>query len=346
MNSQTDPLSLQTYIALLLLQRKMRRTRALFNHPLGTVESLAISLMAAKSPLNPSELSQYLNMAKSKVTQLIVSLQNHKYISAAASPSDRRKVDLYFTESGQKLISELDLLATKVARLGLVPLDAQQRKHVSNYMDKLATGLGAAPDPVKQDLYHFISPQRRMIRISGMISRRYFKTPLDICDHHILYELTQSKELDFQYFCRKLPFHPSKISRAISRLAKKQWVIKKIPKNDRRGMITRLTQLGIEKVAEMHSFCAQQIEEALKGLPKVEIEKFNKFMLKAGTYNSAKTGTPNPIDELSFFKNLTKAIGLALMNSTTHLIHRRNIPKSVSLEEIKPLITAGILKIK
>jgi hypothetical protein len=69
-------------------------------------------------------------------------------------------------------------------------------------------------------------------------------------------------------------------------------------------------------------------------------------MLKAGTYNSAKTGTPNPIDELSFFKNLTKAIGLALMNSTTHLIHRRNIPKSVSLEEIKPLITAGILKIK
>lgn len=266
----------QAHEALLLLQRRMRQVRQTTFLPLDPISAIIVSLLAKNSLLKASEIAKFINLPTSKISNLFKSLVQTGLLRVSIGTSDKRSKVYSFTDKGIALLQSLDIANSKIAQAGLSPLTDSSRTQMAKVMSALGSGLGAPPEIPRENEYFFVPEQRRLVRVTGMLGRRYMNSQFDLCSYQILLEIKLSaKRPRFNEICAKIPFHPSRISRSIDSLARKGIITKIQAKEDKRGLFIDFTPKGLNVFATLHNQIAEIYSKALQ---EIDIDLIKSFI--------------------------------------------------------------------
>lgn len=90
---------------------------------------LALGVLDRREGMRQTELADYLALDKSTVGRLIDRLEQRGFVERRRDPSDRRVYRIYFTQSAQPILTELEQVADDVraeALRGIPPAEQEQ----------------------------------------------------------------------------------------------------------------------------------------------------------------------------------------------------------------------------
>ena len=143
MPDHSQPFSLERFLPYRLAVLASSVSRALgdvygsrFN--LTIPEWRVIANLGHAGALYAGELSELSNMDKPKVTRAIQSLEAAGHLLRIVDTDDRRQARLSLTKKGKRLFSNIAELAVEWEVELLRPLDANERKMLTQVLDKLS----------------------------------------------------------------------------------------------------------------------------------------------------------------------------------------------------------------
>lgn len=138
------------------LRRALRRG-ARAADPANTLAVAQLELLAALAEhprSRPGQLARRLNMRANTVTTIVNALSDRRMLERAASPDDRRAVELTVTEAGRQAVLSWQAVNAAVLHEALSTLPARQRRALAaaapaldalaSAIDRLADTAGAA----------------------------------------------------------------------------------------------------------------------------------------------------------------------------------------------------------
>ncbi|MGN1411595.1 MAG: MarR family winged helix-turn-helix transcriptional regulator [Oscillospiraceae bacterium] len=90
-----------------------------------------------KNYLLPSDISKALNMTSPRVSVILNSLENKRYITRNFSTRDRRKVYIYITEEGKKYVNEITTQTKKIFNSMIEKLGKRDAQELVRIVDRL-----------------------------------------------------------------------------------------------------------------------------------------------------------------------------------------------------------------
>lgn len=108
--------------------RRLRRAIDLHLQPFGLTEALWLPLLRlsrAEGPLRQKELAALLSLDGSSVVRLLDGLQAAGYIERREDDGDRRAKAITLTDAGRKVVTQVEITATRVRNGALAGLPAE-----------------------------------------------------------------------------------------------------------------------------------------------------------------------------------------------------------------------------
>ncbi len=220
----------------LLTQRKMRWLRLNTPHKIDPTASNVLPIIGARESLSPSKLSQFLLMHPSGVSRMLKHLESAGYISKRTSATDGRGRMIELTAAGHGALRESIALDRHLATTGLAPLTTTEITRLTALFRQLADSFGAEQEAPLPNELPFVTEQKRLARIKGMIGSSYLGTAYDITEYQVLFELWRTKiPKRFKDLASVLPLDPTVLARRLERYTAQGIVKKSAVAGDRRG---------------------------------------------------------------------------------------------------------------
>ncbi len=157
----------------LLTQRKMRWLRLNTPHEIDPTVSNVLPIIGARESLSPSTLSEFLLMHPSGVSRMLKHLETAGYISRRVSSTDGRGRTIELTAAGHAALRESIALDRHLATKGLTPLTTSEIARLTELFRQLADSFGAEQEASLPNELPFVTEQKRLARIKGMIGSSY-----------------------------------------------------------------------------------------------------------------------------------------------------------------------------
>lgn len=294
--------SLSTNI--LLLQRTMRFARLNLNPPkeLERLETILFTLIDALKNPTAGEFQNILGLNKSSISSLIKNLTDRGLIEAKLGVIDQRSKLLSISKESTDLKDRLRDFNIEVVRKAYVRLTDGQRFRLANLMERFITGLAYSREDEWDKREPIVGAQFRLALAMNMLNKSYMGTDYDLVTFHSFIELEKASEgLEFSSLTNKLPFHISKISRAITVLQKKKYVKKAISEKDGRQIILYFTDLGKKEYARIEDPILKRLEIACYDFTDTELEEYISLVKLVG--DEAETYTNKSLSSFIIAKS-------------------------------------------
>lgn len=121
------------------IKRKLQKALKPYGITHAQFNVLRILNGRSPNPCNPSEITEVMIEKMSDVTRLLDRLKSKGLVDRCICEHNRRKVDVYITEDGKKLLQEIDPIMTK-NRENYEALSPEEAEQLSKLLDKLRTG--------------------------------------------------------------------------------------------------------------------------------------------------------------------------------------------------------------
>ncbi len=288
---------------ILLLQRTMRFARLNLVPPkeLDPIETIILTIIDALKTPKASDLQKILGLNKSSVSALIRNLIDRGLIDAKLGVIDHRSKYLEITKSSSDLLQGLREFNVEVARKATVRLTDQQRLQLAATMERFNIGLGNKLEDSWSYTEPMISAQYRLALAMNMLNKNYMDTKYDLVTFHSFLELSKAPDgLEFSFLSNILPFHISKISRAITSLQKNKFVKKAISERDGRQIIITFTDSGKKAFEQAEAPILKKFEKACRDFTDKELEEFNSLLKLVG--DEVETYTNKSISSFAICK--------------------------------------------
>jgi DNA-binding MarR family transcriptional regulator len=104
-------------------------------------EFRCLKFLGDNACLNNKQIAERMRVTPGRMTRIVDSLVDKKYVNREIDPADRRNMMLTLTESGVSMVQKLNSAYINVHRDILSDIDKQQQKPLLNAMDNLLSAL-------------------------------------------------------------------------------------------------------------------------------------------------------------------------------------------------------------
>lgn len=102
---------------------------------------LALGVLDRREGITQTELAEYLELDKSTVGRLIDRLVQRGFVVRRKDPNDRRVFRIFFAESAQPILSELEQVGAGVRADALAGISKQDQEKLLSLLDRVKTNL-------------------------------------------------------------------------------------------------------------------------------------------------------------------------------------------------------------
>ncbi|MFC4271416.1 MarR family transcriptional regulator [Sneathiella chungangensis] len=102
---------------------------------------LALGVLDRREGITQTELAEYLELDKSTVGRLIDRLVQRGFVVRRKDPKDRRVFRIFFAESAQPILSELEQVGAGVRADALAGISKQDQEKLLSLLDQVKTNL-------------------------------------------------------------------------------------------------------------------------------------------------------------------------------------------------------------
>lgn len=103
-----------------------------------------LKALAASDGMSMSDLAAALGVQPPTVTKMISRLAAQDYVERRAAPGDGRQAQVFLTERGRDIISQIDKLWKRIEKTALGGIDDKDRKRLRKLLRQVERNLGAA----------------------------------------------------------------------------------------------------------------------------------------------------------------------------------------------------------
>lgn len=282
----------------------MRFARLNLNPPkeLERLETILFTLIDALKNPTAGEFQNILGLNKSSISSLIKNLTDRGLIEAKLGVIDQRSKLLLISKESTDLIGRLRDFNIEVVRKAYVRLTDGQRFRLANLMERFNVGLGYNREDEWDKREPIVGAQFRLALAMNMLNKSYMGTDYDLVTFHSFIELDNASEgLEFSSLTNKLPFHISKISRAITVLQKNKYLKKAISEKDGRQIILHFTELGKKEYSRIEDPILKSLEIACSDFTDTELEEYISLVKLVG--DEAETYTNKSLSNFIIAKS-------------------------------------------
>ena len=234
------------YDLCLALDRRLAAAIHKFPSPLEQVAGHVLSEIVLQRIVNSSSLIQTLGVEKTKISRIVTTFLENKWIQLQVSHSDKRVRYLTVTPAGRRLF-ELDNQArNRQTTECTLALSSRERKDLALLCQGVADGLGATAIPAQADdpacKVEFI----RLLRIMGFLGDNVLKLDMPVDECQILHLVHRDGNcVSMATLKSLLPYESTTLSRIISSLVSRDFLQKQPLPFDKRHVQVLLTKKGI-----------------------------------------------------------------------------------------------------
>ncbi|QBD76124.1 MarR family transcriptional regulator [Ktedonosporobacter rubrisoli] len=142
--------SIETYLLFLRVASDVfaaqQKQLACFGLSDGKISVLLQFLLAAPTPLSPSQLAERVGVTRATITDLVAGLVRDGWLTREACPQDGRVALLHLTETGHRRLEQaLPLHFQRIQNL-MQALDSQEKQDLVRLLTKISQNLSALQD--------------------------------------------------------------------------------------------------------------------------------------------------------------------------------------------------------
>lgn len=258
----------QLHEQLLVFQRRMRWLRVHIPFRLDAITSNLLPVIATRSSFYSRDLCEFLKASPTQVSRLVAKFEKLGLLARVRVDKDARLKALVLSARGLATLSEIVAHDKTLADLGLAALNEAQREKLSEQFGALSDGFGAAPDTALPHEPAFVTEQKRLARVLGMLGNNYLMSGLDIAAYQLCFHLSRCVvAVRFRDLKQELPFETSFLSREIDRFVNKGWLSKNGHPSSNRAVYVEMTTLGLRQFTAIHEASSAMIQKAIETAP-------------------------------------------------------------------------------
>jgi len=114
---------------------------------------------------------------------------------------------------------------------------------------------------------------RELARVGGLLSPDFLSSGMSLGEARCLYELGHADGLELSGLAKRLDLDLGYVSRAVSRLAARRLVIKRVDRSDGRARSIVVTRKGLAQIAALDVRTNRRLGEWLAGKPRAAVDR-------------------------------------------------------------------------
>lgn len=235
----------EVHQAFLLIQRVIRKARIDLVDGESTLLSILLSRIGPMEWLRPKDLAEFMFIPMSNVARLLRRCEELDLVKLVPDAEDGRSRLIQLTANGRRAFEREVIRDNEIARNALGALHDLHIATIGRFFDIFGSGLGAPQDPRRVGESEFVHHQMRLARALGMLGADYLGTGIEIAEYQALCALARSdKPMRIKELNQFIALEQSSVSRMLSSLVKKKWLIRAKAPGDARGANISLSDQG------------------------------------------------------------------------------------------------------
>lgn len=270
----------ELYRKFLAFQRRRGiRTRVIAKEGLTLLAARILGYLELAPGMTAADLSRIWNAERSVISRTLAKLQRRKLLSSTIA-NDARRRKLLLTDSGIRLVRDLDSKLALITNESILSLNSEERNELSGYINCLADAISkkSALDSsiIQRPSEHPINfALMRISMCGGMYGGKFFGTALTIQQAQLLDITAQHEEgIDIATLSRETCTEQSTVSRATAQLVRSGLLEKTASTHDRRMSLVYQCSKGTSQLSEHCREVGKHFEDALCDLSTEDLKSF------------------------------------------------------------------------
>lgn len=208
-------------------------------------QTILLTLLTEKE-VPVKDFIDLLGLEQSWVSRTVSGLVERGLIDSVSSPEDGRVKLLSIRKEGKSLIARLDKSLSRVMKVALAPLKADELKNLETALAKLADASKAFSFQPRSSAHPVDVSLSRLTLSSGILTKDVFGSGLANTQIQVLILLHEIGEqsVPISYISSRLPYDMSTISRTVSQFEREGWLEKVKSIKDKRSLQIQISKAG------------------------------------------------------------------------------------------------------
>jgi DNA-binding MarR family transcriptional regulator len=240
---------------------------------LSLASSHGLIEIQAHPGIDIGSLAAILEMPRTSVATIVLSLVKQRLVSVSKSKHDARHRSLKITKRGATLLARTDPEIDAHLAWVLSPLQTGEQAVLREFFRKLADGMGSPTCHARSTEHPFRHQLRRATRALRLIHADFMGTKLGSPEWQVLAKLKEAgTTISISQLAAELQLYLSTATTICARLKERGYIRSAKNPADRRVALISLTTAGDDFMQRMESEISNRVSHALEKLPTQELQ--------------------------------------------------------------------------